>query len=80
MGWRFLLGDIEKIWRRYVHYDEENDCETFRCSDNVKEMNQCLERQFDILRSLDQKLVEELESQAKVMYFFIRICNFIKVV
>ena len=54
-----------------MHYDEENDCETFRCSDNVKEMNQCLERQFDILRSLDQKLAEELESQAKVMYFFI---------
>ena len=71
MGWRFLLADIEKIWRRYVHYDEENDCETFQCSDNVKEMNQCLERQFDILRSLDQKLMEELESQAKVMYFFI---------
>ena len=54
-----------------MHYDEENDCETFRCSDNVKEINQCLVRQFDILRSLDQKLVEELESQAKVMYFFI---------
>ena len=54
-----------------MHYDEENDCETFRCSDNMKEMNQCLERQFDILRSLDQKLVEELESLAKVMYFFI---------
>ena len=49
-----------------MHYDEENDCETFRCSDNVKEINQCLERQFDILRSLDQKLVDELESQAKV--------------
>ena len=54
-----------------MHYDEENDCETFRCSDNVKEMNQCLETQFDILKSIDQKLVEELESQAKVMYFFI---------
>ena len=35
--WRFLFGDIEKIWRRFVHYEEENDCETFRCFRGLKD-------------------------------------------
>ena len=66
MGWRFLLGDIEAIWKPWVVYDEEKDCEVVQCP-NVKEVNQCLLKQFDILRKLDEGLVEELESQAKVV-------------
>ena len=66
ISWRFLLGDIEAMWKPWVVYDEEKDCEVVQCP-NVKEVNQCLLKQFDILRKLDDGLVEELESHAKVM-------------
>ena len=41
MGSRFLLGDIEAIWKQWVVYDKEKDCEVVQCP-NVKEVNQCL--------------------------------------
>ena len=67
MSWRFLLGDIEKIWKPWVRFGEEKDCEVVLCG-SVNETNQCLLKQFEILRKLDLGLLEELESQAKVMF------------
>ena len=49
-----------------MRFDEEKDCEVVQCG-SEKETNQCLLKQFQILRKLDLGLMEELESGAKVM-------------